>query len=229
MKLLNNKELFWSPVVANNAMNRERGLIGPNNYCQELGIDCISFLEERALLSHDAAKWIDLCCGKGHALAHAHHHFQKKTMQSIEFEGVDLIGDFCEAAQEYPKLSWEIKSLEEWAPTQKYDLITCVHGLHYLGDKLGIIEKCIAHLKEDGLFLANIDFENIKKQDRSSLKKALVKSCNSQGLQYDSKNRLLKCKGRKDVKFGFHYLGANDQAGPNYTGQPVVDSYYKEV
>jgi hypothetical protein len=28
------------------------------------------------------------------------------------------------------------------------------------------------------------------------------------------------------IHLNFEYLGADDQAGPNYTGQPVVNSYY---
>jgi hypothetical protein len=31
------------------------------------------------------------------------------------------------------------------------------------------------------------------------------------------------------VVFPFRYLGADDTAGPNYTGQPAVDSYYEKV
>ena len=27
----------------------------------------------------------------------------------------------------------------------------------------------------------------------------------------------------------YRYLGADDQAGPNYTGQPAVDSYYEVI
>ena len=27
----------------------------------------------------------------------------------------------------------------------------------------------------------------------------------------------------------YRYLGADDRAGPNYTGQPAVDSYYEMV
>jgi hypothetical protein len=27
----------------------------------------------------------------------------------------------------------------------------------------------------------------------------------------------------------YHYVGADNQAGPNYTGQPAVDSYYEVV
>jgi hypothetical protein len=31
------------------------------------------------------------------------------------------------------------------------------------------------------------------------------------------------------VSLPYRYLGADDQAGPNYTGQPAVDSHYEVV
>lgn len=35
------------------------------------------------------------------------------------------------------------------------------------------------------------------------------------------------CTGRRDVSLGYTYLGADDNAGPNYTNQPAVNSYYQ--
>jgi nucleoside-diphosphate-sugar epimerase len=43
------------------------------------------------------------------------------------------------------------------------------------------------------------------------------------GLEYDRRKRLLVC--RKVVNLPYRYLGADDPAGPNYTGQPAVDSH----
>ncbi|MCG5471362.1 hypothetical protein LADH09A_005352 [Micromonospora sp. LAH09] len=36
------------------------------------------------------------------------------------------------------------------------------------------------------------------------------------------------CTGRRDVRLPSGYLGAGDRAGANYTGQPVVHSYYAD-
>ncbi|MDN3355634.1 hypothetical protein [Actinomadura sp. DC4] len=33
--------------------------------------------------------------------------------------------------------------------------------------------------------------------------------------------------GGGEVRFPYRYLGADDRAGPNYTGQPAVASYYE--
>jgi hypothetical protein len=34
--------------------------------------------------------------------------------------------------------------------------------------------------------------------------------------------------GPREVEFGLQYLGADDTAGPNYTGQPAVAAYYAD-
>jgi hypothetical protein len=47
MRLLDAAELEASPTVANSAMNRERGLLGPNSYAGELLFDVLAFLKLR--------------------------------------------------------------------------------------------------------------------------------------------------------------------------------------
>lgn len=49
------------------------------------------------------------------------------------------------------------------------------------------------------------------------------------GLVYDSRKKLLSCRGQTDIRLPFDYIGADDQAGPNYTGQPAVNSYYRRI
>ncbi|MGB0525105.1 MAG: class I SAM-dependent methyltransferase [Flammeovirgaceae bacterium] len=226
MKLLTKEELIWSPVVANNAMNRERGVTGVNSYCKELKFNCLQFLEERVIFAHEPVRWVDLCCGKGRALTDAHRYFQKKTMQSLELEGWDLIDSFHDYDLDFPKVTWHVGSLEDWTSDYRYDLITCVHGLHYVGDKLSVIEKCVRSLTDDGVFIANIDFGNVKSLKDKQLKRKVIKICRDHGLTYNPKIKVLRCEGKKDLRFNLAYQGADDQAGPNYTGQPVVDSYY---
>jgi len=55
----------------------------------------------------------------------------------------------------------------------------------------------------------------------------MVAGLRDAGLEYDRRRRLVACQGRKHPEFPFRYLGADDRAGPNYTGQPAVDSYYE--
>ena len=35
------------------------------------------------------------------------------------------------------------------------------------------------------------------------------------------------CRGRMTIDLPYRYLGTDDRAGPNYTGQPAVDLYYE--
>jgi hypothetical protein len=116
--------------------------------------------------------------------------------------------------------------LTSWRPDRPFDLITCVHGLHYVGDKLGAIARAASWLAEDGLFAANLDLANLRPSDgRGGRRFASV--LRDRGLEYDRRRRRISCRGRKAMSLPFRYLGADDTAGPNYTGQPAVDSYYE--
>ena len=46
-------------------------------------------------------------------------------------------------------------------------------------------------------------------------------------MEYDRRKRRVVCRGRKAVDLPYRYLGADDRAGPNYTGQSAVGSYYE--
>ncbi len=70
MTLLNDGLLERSAVVANCRMNRERNLTGSNGYTKEIGFNPIERLIERSG-SGRIASWLDMCCGKGHALIQA--------------------------------------------------------------------------------------------------------------------------------------------------------------
>jgi hypothetical protein len=48
-----------------------------------------------------------------------------------------------------------------------------------------------------------------------------------QGFGYDAARRLVSRRGAGSVRFPCRYLGADDQVGPNYTGQPAVGSFYQ--
>lgn len=63
-RLLADRDLERSTVVANNTMNRGRGLTGVNSYARELGFDPVDHL----LGSAGPPAWLDLCSGEGHAL-----------------------------------------------------------------------------------------------------------------------------------------------------------------
>jgi len=203
--MLDDSRLEESSVVANNAMNRERGLDGVNSYTRELGFHPLKTL---AL----GQAWLDLCCGSGRALIEA------SRQGTYTLVGVDLVDHFASA--ESPTLI--TASLSAWQPTpptRAFDLITCVHGLHYIGDKLGLLTRIASWLAPGGLFAGHLDLANVKtpKPFRPS----------RFGLEYDARRHLVKMRGPRRLGFPFQYVGADASAGPNYTGQPAVDSHYK--
>ena len=79
--------------------------------------------------------------------------------------GVDLVGMFLRPDPGLTCLRLVEASLSTWRPDRTFDLITCVHGLHYVGDKLGLIARAASWLAEDGLFVANLDLANLKLAD----------------------------------------------------------------
>jgi trans-aconitate methyltransferase len=56
--------------------------------------------------------------------------------------GVDLVDAF--AAEPPPEVEFVVAPLADWRPAHRFDLITCVHGLHYVGDKLGALERAVS-------------------------------------------------------------------------------------
>ncbi|MFN8395643.1 MAG: methyltransferase domain-containing protein [Bacteroidia bacterium] len=223
--LLDRKSLERSAVVANNRMNRERNLHGVNSYQKELGFDFLAWLRNRPGTVH----WMDLCCGKGNALIHAAHDLAGTSDASrIHLEGLDLVGMFSPIPEDivYPP-SLQIGSVAEWQPTVRYDLITCIHGIHYLGDKLGAIRHSLLQLKDDGLLAINLDPRNLKDENGNTLEAFWKSTIRQKGWTYNARRHLLMITGRQDWPETWQYLGADDQAGPNYSGQPVVDSYYQ--
>jgi SAM-dependent methyltransferase len=189
----------------------------------------LEFLGERIVAGRHAT-WLDLCCGTGRVLIEAARIAQEEGLGSrIEIVGVDLVGMFLTPEPGLYGLRLMEASLRTWRPDGWFDLITCVHGLHYIGDKLGLIARAASWLAEDGLFLANLDVENVKVGDGPKPGRKVVAGLRLAGLEFDPRRRLIMIRGREDLELPYRYLGADDQAGPNYTGQPAVDSYYEIV
>ncbi len=226
MRLLDDDELERSAVVANCQMNRERNLLGSNGYDRELRFDPLDFLTQRMATGRRVA-WLDLCCGTGKALNQAAYQVRSVGRNSsIEIVGVDLVGMFDPADSSPSCLHLVEASLSTWRPNRLFDLITCVHGLHYIGDKIGLITRAASWLVEDGHFVANLDMDNIQVSD-GKRKQKLVAQLRSASWEYDRRKRLIACRGSNVREFPFRYLGADDRAGPNYTGQPAVTSHYE--
>lgn len=222
MKTLSQAELLASDVVANATMNRGRGLTGVNSYARELRFDAATFLQER-VSAQGRALWYDACCGEGRALAEAGEQFTATDWgRRIRIVGMDLIGDFVSTGENVRLLAGDVLTgtLDGQA-----DLITCVHGLHYLGDKLGFLERAYAQLALGGLLLGNLDSANLRLP--SSWTQA-VRRLRTQGVPITLKDHQLRLERvNAPLAFGLTYQGATVSAQPNYTGITVVDSWYR--
>jgi SAM-dependent methyltransferase len=230
-RLLNNSILLDSGVIANNRMNRGRGCLGSNSYQKDLSFNPIDFLKER-LIKNKFVSWLDICCGEGRALVETATIFAdleraENTSFNLRLIGIDLAGMFCYFPSGLNNLTLLEISIEEFEPEQKFDLITCVHGLHYIGDKLSVIGKAARFLKKDGVFLANLDLKNLKLLEVQNPDKIFTEFFSTKGFIFDKRKHLLCLREDKIFDSPFIYKGADDKAGPNYTGQPAVDSFYE--
>lgn len=225
MKLLTENELVWSDVVANNRMNRKRKASGVNSYEKDLKFKPETWLND-CLKEQRQVKWLDLCCGEGNALLqYANELAEKQLQDQVKLRGIDLADQFQAVPSLITYLQLDAMSLVDWKADDQYDLVTCVHGLHYIGDKLKVITEALKAIAPQGILMANLDLKSIKiegdQQDQYS--KKLFKE---NQIEYNARRKIIKCKGPRNISINLTYNGADDKAGPNYTGQDAVDSYY---
>jgi trans-aconitate methyltransferase len=210
-------------------MNRDRVLTGTNGYAHDLKFNPFEFLRER-ILQNGAAGWLDLCCGAGNALAEGSRTAEEEGIGSdLTIVGVDLVGMFGAAARERENVTLIEAALSSWEPERQFDLITCVHGLHYIGDKLGLIGRAVSWLNEGGLFAAHLDLENLVVEGKNSARRKLLSEFRKNSLEYDRRRKIVRGRGRRRIEFALKYVGGDDTAGPNFTGQPAVNSHYRVV
>jgi SAM-dependent methyltransferase len=190
MRLLSDEALERSAVVSNCRMNRERDLVGTNGYDKELGFNPLDVLKE-ALVHEARVSWLDLCCGSGKALIQAAEQVHAEGLSDrVVILGVDLVGMFLPPGADLTGLRLVEASLRSWRPERPYDLITCVHGLHYVGDKLGLIARAASWLTPEGRFVANLDLGNLKLADGQPTGRRWVADLRGCGLEYDRGRRL---------------------------------------
>ena len=218
---LSDAELPSSPVVANRHMNRQRGCTGVNSYQRELGLDPIAWLRRR-LEEQGTVAWLDLCCGEGKALIEASAALPGGQ---VTITGIDLVRFFDGRVASCPNVQLVVGALLEIELEDHFDLITCVHGLHYVGDKLAALFRYSALLNSRGLMIANFDTRDILGAGGQSVSRQLNRLLREAGCEYDGRKRILRAE-RKAVSFPFTYLGADDRMGPNYTRQDTVRSFY---
>ncbi len=221
-KIVGDDHLEQLAVVANCKMNRERRLRGSGGYEAELRFDLVDYLVHVAS-DRGWVAWLDLCCGAGLALVDAAFELEERGLVG-SFHGLDLVDRFPDSP---PNVTFVPGTVSDWYPSQQFDLITCVHGLHYVGDKLGIVERAVAALAPSSRFLANIDAASVVVDGATS--RVVTAAWRGAGLEYDSRHKLLTASSAESVAFPFRYLGADPDAGANYTGQDAVDSYYARI
>ena len=217
--------LAASSVVANCAMNRERQLVGVNSYAKELGFSPLDRIRTR-LSTSGAAAWLDLCCGTGRALSQAAAQLRDEGLaERVTLVGVDLVEHFDRVPDGLP-VRLVCAPLGGWTPDRAFDLVTCVHGLHYVGDKLAALARAASWLTADGYLAADLDLTAIRTPDGRPVRglAAALRRC---GVDYDPRRHRVTCTGRRALALPYSYLGADDRSGPNYTGQPAVTSYYR--
>ena len=225
--LLSEKELIWSPVVANNRMNRTRQASGVNSYANEIGFKPEDWLLTR-LQQQQTVRWLDVCCGKGNALLQVAQVFAQKDLQNqVDFTGIDLVDFFATIPSPITWVNFVTTSVTDWQPLQTYDLITCIHGLHYIGDKLKVIAQLVNTLSLDGLFVANFDLASVYLNEQPNPKE-IKEWFQQNNVDYQARKKLIKASGKTThtPSFSGVYLGADDEAGKNYTGQEAVSAYY---
>ena len=227
--LLDAAALEKSQIVANARMNRERNLAGDNSYEKELGFAPLDLLKQ-SLAKQQEAAWLDLCCGTGRALIQAAEICGRASPGRINLTGVDLVPMFDAIRPGVDCVRLVAASIEKWEPGERFDLITCVHGLHYVGDKLGILQRASGWLKEGGLLAMHLDYRNLRIQGRSSFGPQIGKDLRRAGFRYTRGRHLLTCGAQpRRYDLPYRYLGADDSAGPNYTRQDAVDSHYERL
>ncbi len=219
MGLLDDTALEASAVVANCAMNRERQLAGVNSYARELGFNPLD-------LVRNGGAWLDLCCGSGRALIQAAGQVQ--AAGRVTLTGVDLVDAFDPVPVGLPGLEFVCASATAWQPGRSFDLVTCVHGLHYIGDKLAVLTRAASWLTPDGRLIADLDLSSIEVGGPTAARR-LATRLRAAGFTYSARRHKITCTGGRDVHLPYTYLGADNQVGPGYTGQPAVCSHYTEL
>ena len=231
VRLVEDRALEAGSVVANSSMNRERVLRGGNGYVRELGRDPVELLAGRADREDDRRplRWLDLCCGRGLALAGAADELDAADRPNVRITGLDLVDDFAGEARRRDRVELVSNSIREWEPADRFDLITCVHGLHYVGDKLGALSRIASWLTSEGELVANFDAASVRLRDGRPAGRRLTNALRAAGFHVDTRRRRIGLDGRRQVELPYRYLGADPDAGPNYTGQSAVHSYYEEA
>ncbi len=228
-----------SDIVVNAAMNRGRGFTGVNSYTRDLRqFDIAAFLQKQAADNPSrTVRWLDVCCGEGRALTEAAQIWSRTTWgKRLEIIGLDLWDNLppSQKLPDGPMLSFAAGDVANWIPDAPLDLITCIHGLHYLPDKLGFLERAYSWLRaEGGLFLGHLDKANMldERNERPNLWSAVLRRARQQRIDIQLTRHLLRMNrtpgSPNTFTFGASFAGRTVSPKPNFSGMTVVDSWYR--
>lgn len=226
MRMLPAGDLLSSSVVANATMNRGRGLSGVNSYERDLRFSITEFLAER-LRERGGAVWYDACCGQGKALVEAGRQFAAAGWgHQVQIVGVDLVPMFT--PEKAPNVNLQAADVAAWTLERPADLITCVHGLHYLGDKLGFLQNAYSMLAPGGLLLGHLDVSNVLAVESGlPLWRQAARYAVKNDAVLEIKGHVLRVqRTNAPLDFGVTYQGGTVSKQSNYTGITVIDSWY---
>ena len=116
---------------------------------------------------------------------------------AVRIVGVDLV-EPVGPVDLPPGVELEAASVTSWSPTadSRFDLITCVHGFHYVGDKLGLLARVASWLADEGTFVANLDLRSIRLSDGRPAGRGLGRCLKANGFNYDVAHRRIRRRGR---------------------------------
>lgn len=164
-----------------------------------------------------------------------HMLWQSQTLvvhqDRLRLHGLDLVDFFAPIPAQVHCVQLFTGSIVTWQPPLPvYHFISCIHGLHYVGDKLLAIAQLLQWLAPNGKLVASFDLASVQVQDDPQGKSALAWFAQA-GVVYDAQRKLISAQSPAfDLpNFPHFYLGADDNAGKNYTGQEAVVSYYGAV
>jgi hypothetical protein len=89
-----------------------------------------------------------------------------------------------------------------------------------------VLTRIAGWLTDDGQFSAELDLDSIRLADGRSAGRQLAAALRAAGFTVDTRRRRVGRNGAGVVDLPYRYVGADDRTGPNYTGQPAVNSYY---
>ena len=208
---LRNDELHQSPVVPNRTMNRERQLTGVNSYEKDVSFPIVDFLASRTAGGR-SARWLDIACGSALALVQA-----CRRLPGVAITGIDLV-PFFHPDVELADVTFHVCPVEDFDYPARYDLITSVHGLHYVGDKLRVVADAIASLSKDGVFVANMNLVDLSDENGHSIGRRVIASMRRQGVRVDQRKRIVSCEGPKVLSFPVVFHGPTIRWGQTIRG-----------